>query len=491
MRIVISFLLILLTSFSISSSHISAKYIDNDPNLIWKDVSDKVYLNYSMHHTSRNTVMLVKSPMSDWEFSYGDFNPSEIVEVDLDSGEVLQTFYIPEYVYILFCEINNETRIIAFSDKKVMIYDKGFNKIFELTNLNLYLDSVRIINNDILRVSDKYYRLDDFQEISAEMIDIPSELRKYIKVKNNILLIGDTYELNNEDAEIVVDLTKIEAEGNWDYDYNPRTSNSTGYIILVSNSKINYLLYIDYDGNVLKAIPSLSSEFLSFQNYIINYSTENEYWVIDKESFEVIRKIPTNNNDHPRFFGKVINNEYLSLENNNSFDLYDNEFNLILHYEGKDVEGSELKLTDKYFYSLYTVVNRTTLKPVYHLPVRFKVFGDYAVHVDLKHSHIKGGARIYKIPDYPTENIVTVSKDKVWRITFNKNINDKNSFHVLQSTGEFSGYPTVNIEENIVYIHPPKNGYNPGLYYLYIHEDMRSADGVPLNEEVFYPFVVK
>lgn len=502
----ITFLIILLFFLQSFSIKTFANYIDNDPNLIWKDLSDKVYLDFNIHHTQKNTLMLVRSPMSYWESDYGNFNPSEIVEIDLTTGKELQSLFIPEDVLIRFYEYKNRTFIVAYSREKVMIFNGHFKKIEEFSGelFSFGFDAIQIKDGviriyDSIKSSTTFFDLNTLQETDGTSLSFPETVEKDYLIKDHFLLLGDNYMVGKEDAELVVDLSLVESDTEWDLSVNWDTYQN-GYIFSISNySNNNYLIQTDFDGNIIKTYQSKSSEFLSFQNSIVMYSIDNEYWIIDKETFDIQKSIPTQNNINTRFFGKVVNGDQLALEDNGSFDVYDKDFNVVLHYENKDFYDSFLNFTDKYFYNANSVVNKTTLEPVYYSPFpRFHVFGDYIVRTEMKYSkNVAGGARIYKIPKTPTENIVKVDKNKIWKITFSHDISlknkqvSKNAFSVIQSTGDFSGYSSTEIENNIVFVHPPTNGYNPGLYYLYISDGLEDENDKTIKEEVIYPFVVE
>lgn len=508
-KIFIVFLLIILSFVHTFSVHTYANYIDNDPNLIWKNLSDKVYLDFNIHHTKRNTLMLVRSPMSYWESDYGNFNPSEIIEVDLTTGKELQTLFVPEDVIIRFYEHNNRSFIVAYSREKVMIFNDHFKQIFEFSGesfsfgfgaIQIKDGAIRIY--DSIKNSATFFDLDTFQEIDGTSLDFPKSLQKHFLIKDHFLLVGDSYIDDETDADLAVDLSVLNSVADWraveELNWN---TYQNGYIFLVSDfSSNNYLIQTDFDGNIVKSFQTKSSRLLFFQDLIVMLSLENAYWFIDKETFTIQKSIPTNNSTYTGFFVDIVNEDEFILGNDQSFELYDKDFNSVLYYENENFYDSHTEFTDNYFYNAYTVVNKHSLKPVYHSPFpRFHIFGDYIVRTEMKYSkNAAGGARIYKIPESPTANIVKVDKNKVWKITLSQNVSleneqvSKNAFSVIQSTGDFSGYPAAKeIKNNTVYIHPPKNGYNPGLYYLYISNGLQDVNGNLLTEDVIYPFVVE
>lgn len=102
------------------------------------------------------------------------------------------------------------------------------------------------------------------------------------------------------------------------------------------------------------------------------------------------------------------------------------------------------------------------------------------------------------LPSYeswtPTQ---TVKKNKEWIIRFNEQIDKKTvksqNFYVQSNRKKVPGtFVSINKDGKSVTVHAPKTGYEEGkIYFLYIEDAVKSADGTVLNKPIKFKFHIE
>lgn len=491
-----------------------AKYIENDANLIWKDVNSKVYLPYSTKITKDDTLFLTRGHMSYWESDYGGYNIAEIVEIDLKTGQQLQQKNFEEAVYVQYFEDSGNLYIVVKYDNRVEFYDKKFNLLFKYNHPNDYRGFEVTIKNNLLQLT-KYswedstitnlsYDLPSFTYIGEEIVNKDEESKwMNAEIRDNVLFVGSEYgeELTIENASRRIYLGLLANSSSWRVSDDITLSYQNDAYIVTDDNNQHYIIKTAPYNEILASYVVSYDKFLLFNDVIIIHEQERGYLAIDRNTFEVV-KVLGGSYDFSYNFGEVTG-DYLVLPSKDGILFYDKNLEIVNVYTGDDLQISDLDVAEDYLYSYDKLINSKTNETVFYAPDRIQIINNYIIISKMRFGFdplIKGDSygsiRIYKIPENSKENIPVVPSNKVWKITLNQAVDANNQnlegyFRVIQKSGEFSGYPKVEVKGNVVFVHPPKDGYKPGHYYLYIDSLLKSNRNDTLWNEVYKPFIVE